>query len=337
MKTVLSIGLFIVSFQCVAQKADFESINFQQADNRALECKNDRLDNLPQLAQHLTSQLPTEVEKFRAIYRWVCNNIANDYLLYERNMHKRQRFKDDPLKLKAWNEKFKKISFQKMRDDHKAICTGYAYLVKELSALVNIPCEVVHGYAKTSTINVETLNMPNHSWNAVELNGKWYLCDPTWASGIPNADTFLFEFSYNDGFFLASPELFAINHFPEDTKWLLLDKNAPSFEDFLEAPILYGKAYSYLSRYSQPSKMHDTIQKNESVTLKCELLNPVKIEDIKLLIDNGRNSKKIHPEETTIINKTLTIKYAFEHSGFYDVHLYFGPDLISTFTVKVKG
>ena len=336
MKTALFIGLFISAFQCAAQKADFENINFQMADNRALECKNDRLDNLPQLAHHLISKLPTDVEKFRAIYRWVCNNIANDYLLYERNMHKRQRFRNDSLKLKVWNEKFRKISFQKLRDDHRAICTGYAYLVKELCNLANIQCEVVHGYARTSTINVETLTMPNHSWNAVLLNGKWYLCDPTWASGIPNADTFQFEFNYNDGFFLANPALFAINHYPEDPKWLLINANAPSFEDFLEAPILYGKAYAYLNSYSQPKKMHNNVSKNETVIFRCELQKPINTEDVKLKIDNGSSSKTIHPEKATVNNTTLSIEYAFEQSGFYDVHLYIGPDLISTSTFKVN-
>lgn len=337
MKTVLAIGLFIVALQCVAQKADFEDINFQRADAIALECKHEGLDNMPLLVHHLTSQLTTDVEKFRAIYRWVAGNIANDYQLYERNMRKRQRFKDNPVKLKTWNETFRTLSFKKMRNEHSAICTGYAYLVKELSRMANIRCEVVNGYAKTSTIDVETLMMPNHSWNVVELNGTWYLCDATWASGIPNAETLQFEFDYNDGFFLANPELFAINHYPEDKKWLLIAKNAPSFEDFLEAPIIYGQAYAKLNTYSAPKRMYNSVKRNETVTFKCELLKSVNTEDISLLIDSGNSSKKVHPEATTIIDNNLTITYVFEHSGFYDVHLFIGDDLISTCTFKVKG
>src|SRR5690606_26345265 len=153
-----------------------------------------------------------------------------------------QRFKSDSLKLKAWNDTFRKLSLRTLMEDQRAICTGYAYLVQEMSKLAGIACEVVHGYARTSTIPLKTLDMPNHSWNAVKLDGKWYLCDPTWASGVPNASTFRFEFRYNDGFFLTDPKLFAINHHPVDAKWLLIDDGAPSFEDFLEAPIFYGKA-----------------------------------------------------------------------------------------------
>ncbi len=331
------IVLLIFAFQSNAQISDFDTINFKKADSIALECKNDRLNNLPKLAYKLTSNLTTDAERFRAIYMWICSNIANDYNLYSKNMRKRQRFKNDSLKLKDWNDYFKKMSFKKLIEDNKTICTGYAYLVKELSDLANINCEIVHGFAKTSTINVEKLNTPNHSWNAVKLNDKWYLCDATWASGIPNPTTYKFEFQYNDGFFLANPKLFAINHFPADKKWLLLESNRPSFESFLEAPIIYGKAYTNLSSHNEPKKMHNTILKNEKVAFKYQLLQPVKKELITLLIDDGNNSKKIHPESISIENLTLIFDHKFEKTGFYDVHFFIDEDLISTYTFKVKS
>jgi transglutaminase/protease-like cytokinesis protein 3 len=335
-KIVPFVAYFLIVFQSVAQKADFEHINFQKADRIALECKNEGLDNLPELAYKLTSQLDTDVERFRAIYRWVCNNIANDYRLYTKHMRNRQRFKNDSLKLKKWNDNFRKLSFKTLLKDQKTICTGYAYLVKELSRLANIKCEIVNGYAKTSTINTERLTMPNHSWNAVELNGKWYLCDPTWASGTPNASN-IFEFNYNDGFFLAEPQLFAVNHFPEDAKWLLLDEQQPSFQDFLDAPIIYGKTYTNLSRYDAPTKMHNELTKNETITFKCQLLKAVDIKEVYLLIDNGSDSKKVHPKNSSITNNHLTIEHSFDRNGFYDVHLFIGLDLIATHTVRVKG
>lgn len=336
MKTVLFAGLFIFAFHFQAQVSDFETIDFQKADKIASDCKNESLSNMPQLVHKLTANLPTDVERFRAIYRWVCGNIANDYGMYLKNMRKRQRFKDDSLKLNEWNDRFRKRSFKKMLDDHSTICTGYAYLIKELASLANIECEIINGFARTSTVDTKKLKTPNHSWNSVKLNGKWYLCDPTWASGIPNATTNLFEFNYNDGFFLANPKLFAINHYPVDTKWFLLESNEPTFENFLEAPIFYGSAYTNLSAYNEPKKMHNTVQKYETVVFNCELSKSVKIEEISLLIDNGSNPHKVHPESTSIKNNSLIIKYRFETSGFYDVHLYFRTDLISTYTFRVN-
>ncbi len=329
--------LLFFALQSYAQVSDFDSVSFKKADRIALECKNERLDNLPKLSYKLTSNLTTDVERFRAIYMWVCGNIANDYGLYSKNMRKRQRYKNDSLKLKGWNNKFRKSTIEKLIKKNKTICTGYAYLVKKLSDLANIKCKIVHGFARTSTINVETLDVPNHSWNAVELEGKWYLCDPTWASGVPNPTTFMFEFQYNNGFFLANPELFAINHYPAEKKWLLLNSdNESTFKTFIEAPIIYGKAYTNLSNHYEPKKRHNRIHKNETVLFKFELLEPVDEEDISLLIDNGSNSKKVHPKLTSIKNNTLTVEYKFERRGFYDVHLLIKKDLISTYTFRVK-
>lgn len=336
MRTLLAIGLLIFVFQSHAQQSDFSLVDFKKADSIALECKIDGLDNLPQLVHNLTLNLHTDVERFRAIYRWVCGNIANDYGLYLRNMYKRRRFKDDSLKLKEWNNHFRQLSFKKLLRHQRTICNGYAYLIKELANLANIECEIIDGYARTSMIDVATLDTPNHAWNAVKLNDKWYLCDPTWASGVPNATTNLFEFQYNDGFFLTEPELFAVNHYPVETKWFLMDDDIPSFKTFLEAPIFYNKAYENLTAHNAPGKMHNTVQKYEKVLFDCQLLNIVDIQDISLLIDNGSNAKKVHPESTTITNQNLTMQYAFDKSGFYDVHLYIGSDLISTYTFRVE-
>lgn len=323
-------------FKSHAQISDFDGVDFTKADRIALEHHNEKLDNLPELSRKLTSKLSTDVERFRAIFTWVCTNIANDYGFYHKNMSRRRRYKTDSVKLKNWNSKFRKATLKKLLRYNKTICTGYAYLLKELSDLANIECEIVHGFAKTSTINVENLDVPNHSWNAVKLNEKWYLCDPTWASGVPNPETNLFEFDYNDGFFLANPKLFVINHFPLDERWLLLKEDA-EFKTFIEAPILYGEAYSNLNNHFAPVKMHNEIKKNEIITLKLQLKKPVDTKSIKLLIDNGYDSKKITPKVISSKGLLMTIEHTFKSTGFYDVHLYIGDDLISTYTVKVKS
>ncbi len=336
MNILKSFFLFIFVFQLNAQKSDFSSITFEKADKIALEYKNETLTNLPELAYKLTSDLTTDVERFRAIFKWVCSNVANDYYMYSKNMRKRQRFKHDSLRLKDWNDEFKKVVFQKLRRNNRTICTGYAYLIKELANLANIDCEIVHGFAKTSTINIETLDVPNHSWNAVKLNGKWYLCDPTWASGIPNPESAQFEFQFNEGFFLADPNIFAINHYPVEDAWSLLADKKPSFETFLEAPIIYNEAYTYFSHHNAPKKLYTEIQKDEHIIFKFQLLKAVQKEDVRFSIDTSFSTKKIHPESILIENDSLTIDYAFDTTGFYDVHLYIKNDLVSTYTVEVK-
>ena len=337
MKLIPFIALFIFTLAASAQVSDFESINFEKADRIALKYKNEGLQNLPDLSYKLTSTLSTDAERFRAIYRWVCNNISNDYGLYTKNTLRRSRYKDDSLKLSDWNNNFKKRLFKTLIKDKRTICTGYAYIVKELSRLANLECEIIQGFGKTSMTDVKKLDTPNHSWNTVKLNGKWYLCDATWASGLPDPETNKFTFNYNDGFFLASPKLFAVNHYPVEKKWTLLETESPTFESFLKAPVIYGKAYTNLIQHNAPIQMHSTIHKNETVTFKYQLKESAKTRPIRFLIDDGFNNNKVKPTSTTREDAALILDYKFEKRGFYDVHLFIGNDLVSTYTVKVIG
>ncbi|NRD21778.1 hypothetical protein HNV10_00900 [Winogradskyella litoriviva] len=329
--------LFFLEIPLHAQISDFTHANFKKADSIALANSDEDLYNLPLLAHKLTSNLDTEAEQFRAIYFWVCHNISNNYNLYLRNSYKRNRFKNDSIKLKIWNNDFKKKLFKKLLKNQTTICTGYAYLVKELASLANLECEIVQGYGRVSTTDIEKLDLPNHSWNAIKLNGKWYLCDPTWASGIPNPKTNNFKFQYNDGFFLAEPKLFAINHYPIEKKWWLFEENVPSFKDFLEAPILYGKAYENLKFHNFPKQMHKDTKLFENITFEFETKETLNKKDITFLIDNGSDSKQIEPNSVTIEDYNLKIEHQFLKKGFYDVHLYIKNNLISTYTYKVKN
>lgn len=334
MRILKYVVLFVFVSQSFAQVSDFKEISFKKADSIALSYKDEKLTNLPELSYKLTSDLTTDVERFRAIFKWVSENIANDYNQYTRNKRKRSKLKNDSLKYNDWNTYFRKFSFEKLLKENETICTGYAYLIQELSKYADIESEIVHGFARTSTTNIEKLTAPNHSWNAVKLDGKWYLCDPTWASGIQDPNTLKFIFKYNDGFFLSHPEVFAINHYPEDSKWFLLD-NPPSFEEFLEAPILYGEAYTNYRNPSIPNKLFNTITKNETVVFEFQLQKPVSLDTINFLIDNGNETKTVKPKNANITDNKLTIKHTFRSKGYYDVHFFIGSDIISTFVFKV--
>ena len=333
---IVTLLIFVIS-QTYAQRIGFKPISFKKADSIAFVYKGENLYNLSELSYKLTSELDTDVERFRAIYIWVCENVANDYSLYFKNKRKRERFKDDSIKFKNWNNSFRKKLFKKLLKDQRTICTGYAYLVKELSILAGLECEIVQGYGRVSTTDIENLSLPNHSWNSVKLNDKWYLCDPTWASGIPNPETNTFTYNYNDGFFLAEPELFAVNHFPVEKKWWLLEKDIPTFETFLAAPVIYGNAYRNLNMHYLPKLMHHVIKKNEKIGFKYELKEPIESDAISFYIDSGYNQWKTKPTSIVLKDKLLTLEHQFNNKGFYDVHFYLGDDLISTYTVKVEA
>ena len=206
-----------------------------------------------------------------------------------------------------------------------------------MSNLAGLDCEIVHGYGRTSTIDPKKLNTPNHSWNAVFLNGKWYLSDPTWASGLENPVSGALKLEYIKGFFLPNPKLFAVNHYPIEQKWTLLEEELrPTFEAFMDAPILYGKAYRNLILHSAPKKFHNQINKYQKVTFQYQLHKTIDTNKVKLLIDDGYKSHKAQPQ-ISIKNQSLTLEHQFKSSGFFDVHLFIGDDLVSTYTFRVKS
>jgi len=174
--------LLVVFFSVTSngQTSDFYAIDFKKADSIAALYKGEHLKNLPVLTHKLTANLPTEVEKFRAIYTWVSTNIENDYGAYLTTRKKRKKLANNKEAFLEWNTSFTPKVFKKLINDRKTACTGYAYLVREMAILADLNCKIVNGYGRTATVFLNKDSSPNHSWNSIELNGKWYFCEFTW-------------------------------------------------------------------------------------------------------------------------------------------------------------
>ena len=216
MKKLALISLLLGATFAIAQVADFPKANFARADSIADLHYGTELDNLPQLAHKLTNNLSSEVDRFRVLHTWVCKNIANDYRLSEHVTYQRAKLVNDSAELAEWNQRVSSRVLSKLLREKKTMCTGYALLLSQLAELAGLECRIVHGYARTATAHVKELGIPNHSWNAVKLDGRWYLCDPTWSSGslygLGGVSTF--EHDYNEGYFLCPPRYFLQNHYP---------------------------------------------------------------------------------------------------------------------------
>lgn len=318
-----------------SQQADFKNVDFSKADNIAKSHRKSKLKDLNKLTYLLTQNLDSDIEKFRAIYMWVTHNIANDHRLYKKNNRKRKKFANDSIALEEWNSKLKRELFKKLLKRKKTICTGYAYLIKEMSDIVGIEATMVAGVGKITELTEEDFNDPNHTWNAVKINEKWYLSDPTWASGISYPEQGRFVFDYNNGYFLSDPELFIMNHYPIDSKWSLLDKDIPAFKDFLNAPLIYGDAYTSLLKHVSPKKMHHEIKEEDTIKFQYVLKKDIDVNKVKFAIVSGLNEFIKKPEAIKKGND-LSLQLQFKNRGFYDVHLYFDKQLIATYTVRVN-
>ncbi|CAM4151228.1 MULTISPECIES: transglutaminase domain-containing protein [Flavobacterium] len=329
------IVIFFGSTSLQAQLSDFKSFNFTKADAKALQYKGESLENMPKLAYDLTYNLATDVEKFRAIFIWVSTNIKYEYGFYLKNARVRKKFKNDSIKLAEWNKEFSLKVFKKLLKEQKTVCTGYAYLIKELSNLANIKCEIIDGYGRTANDETLRLIVPNHSWNAVQLNNKWYLCDATWSSGYYNANEYKFQYDFNDGYFLTDPNWFVKNHFPLDSKWLLTAKET-QFSAFEKMPIMYNEAFKYKVFPMHSLKLRNEVVKNKEVVFFIKALYSLEKKAIKIEIGSGKNSSLVQPIINELSDGVFEIKHTFTTRGVYDVHFKMNEDYIFTYIVKVK-
>lgn len=328
--------LFFSSLSLHTQQSDFRSFDFHKIDKIAKNFKAKQLDDLNNITYNLTKDFDTDIEKFRAIFVWITHNVSNDYKLYAKNSRKRKRFEEDTIKLAEWNSKFKKIIFKKLIRKKRTICTGYAYLLKEMSDIVGIKAEIVHGYGRTADVNVENLEDPNHSWNVVKLNDKWYLCDPTWAAGISYPDQGKFVFGYNDGLFLTAPDLFLFNHYPMYSQYTLTPV-VPSLTEFVNLPLLYSGTYNTINAHIAPKKMHHKIVQNDYLKFEYELKEGILIPNDKIkLITVSRVAERTYRPEVIQNGNRIQLKHQFKKRGFYDIHIYMGETLIASYTADVK-
>jgi len=326
--------LFLL-FNCLithAQLSDFKHIDFTRADNLAKLNQGASLSNLPVLTHKLTAQLPSDVEKLRAIYTWVCLNIKGDPNQHNLVTKKRKQFGNDSLAYFRWNNEFKTIAFKKLLNKKETMCTGYAYLIKEMCFLANIKSEIINGYARTADSNVKKLDDVNHSWNAVKLNNKWYLCDATWSSGYMISGV-IFVKDYNDGYFLAEPELFAKSHYPFEKKWLLNDCLIHS--DFVAGPLVYEETFKHHVIPISPEKMQIEIPKSTIINFSFKSEENIGFDQVDLVKLVRKNEKELKIYDMKTENGIIKFKCLFKHRGLQDVHLRINDDIVATYTVNV--
>ncbi|MCW8981807.1 MAG: hypothetical protein OQJ83_10520 [Altibacter sp.] len=156
-----------------------------------------------QLARAITKNAISSEEKALAIFKWIVRTIDYDHELSASTTLQERIYTSEKNIIKNALER------------KKALCGGYAFLFQELCAQVGISSEVIHGYTKQYASQANR-NKVNHTWNAVKLDGNWYLLDITWAKSHGSGyepDTFWYR---------TAPKDFIFTHYPEDTKWTLL-------------------------------------------------------------------------------------------------------------------
>lgn len=197
------------------------------------------------LAAKVTTDFTREDEKARALFTWIALNIQ-----YNTNPAALGR---KPVKYSYANEQERLAKIAVIENDlavetlrnKKAVCHGYSMLFTLAARKAGLESEVIYGWAKSRPQDIGQLPGPgNHAWNVVKIGGKWKLVDVTWGAGGIFGNSRKFDFVFDDNYFFTTPDVFFLNHYPDDKQWLFTTKTE---QDFAALPLYYNLGYQLIS------------------------------------------------------------------------------------------
>ncbi|KXX70591.1 transglutaminase domain-containing protein [Flammeovirga sp. SJP92] len=226
-----------------------------------------RFSSIEKFADKIRSDFNNKEDQARAIFCWMANNISyNVKGLNEQKVFK-YTYSNEAQKLAIEKQIFHEIALEALKDK-SAICDGYSKLYKAVCDELSIECEIVEGFSRVylSDLNRKFQN-PDHAWNVIKLDNKWYLVDVTWGAGyLDESNKFVWE--YEPLYFKGSPEVFFRNHYPLDTKWLFIDK---SLTDFTNQPLYYLTSITKGTEVLSPLTSIINSKNQVEIKLKTEL------------------------------------------------------------------
>ena len=243
--------------------------DFSQIDNKVKTIQAGSVDSLSIM---LCSSYKTQIEKVRSIFKWITENIEYDIVGYHNidsiyfGLFRPTISPIDSIVQKDYNERI----VEKVLKEKKAICDGYSRLFKTLCDKANIQSVIVSGYIRWYSDPIGAVTDRGHAWNAVFINNKWQLLDPTWASGHVDSEVKKFSKKYNDFYFLTPPIQFFNDHYPSDPKWGLIS-NLPNRKIFYYYPFLYQDFYkSHIISYKPTNGLIELTIVNKKVRIELE-------------------------------------------------------------------
>ncbi len=209
--TLPALVLLLGLSTAVADRADV----YARMDEIALSAPPEVTGSVATLTDYLISEAKTDLQKARAIYRWITHNIA-----YDANAYVSGHIRDVNIKPES------------VLKNRVTVCDGYARLFEAMGKRAGLGVERITGTAKGYSFDPGAdLKRANHAWNGVELEGAWYLVDATWGAGYVDPMSHEFVPAFNEFFFLTTPDQFKYSHYPDQQIWQLVEKPV-SFKEF---------------------------------------------------------------------------------------------------------
>jgi len=180
--------------------------------------------HLPAVVIKLMTGVPDSFQKAKILHDWICDNIAYDAKMY------------------FGLSRYTSQDYATVLKKKMAVCGGYAALFSQMCALAGIEAITIGGYSKGFGYTGDLDSGPDHDWNAVKINNKWYLVDVTWDAGYLYGRTFIKNYTTNYLFLDSRPFLYS--HLPTQNK-LQFYAPAVTKDQFVQEPYISGEFFRY--------------------------------------------------------------------------------------------
>ncbi len=233
----------------------------EQVDQKIATYEDLNFSSPEELANKIELDFETEMEKARAIYSWIAQNISYDYALLRRGKYWYYTRGSTRKERKLQDERRYVEVAEKTFATKKGVCEGYASLFQRLCELVDLESNIIEGYSKTDLEDIKKKS-PNadHAWNSVKVGSEWLLIDATWGAGYLDGNQFYPNF--NDSYFNTSPERFALNHHVEERGFF----SFLARRNFFQNPLFYEPYMNAEIKIVSPSSGALRITKNGKIT-----------------------------------------------------------------------
>ena len=237
-------------------------------------------------------QIDLKSDTIKSVFDWITDNIKYDV----NKLNKIQKgsysnnSSDFDNKKDYQADKLKKVIKRK-----KGVCEDYSLLFNTIVSQLGYESYVVTGYTKN---NKGKLNRKvGHTWNAVKVNGKWRLYDPTWGAGyVKNNKRFLKH--YNIEWYDVAPEEMVKTHMPYDPIWQL--SNSPISYKAFEKPKLpstpkenynFNELIQIYSNKTEKEQLKGELSRSEEMGNGINLINKWRKRKTKNITNHNLNNQ----------------------------------------------
>ncbi len=299
----------ILNLNARAGNQRFDPSQFDEIDRYALQAPASAMETIDTLALYLSKSSPNELGRVRAAWRWITATVSYD------------------------TDK-KNYSARETLRDRKGTCQGYSELFVELARRMGVRAIEITGYTRGSAYNPGDRVANNHAWNAVLIDGKWYLLDSTYGAGHFNGSRYVRE--YREHYFLTPPAEFIYTNLPELRRWQLIPEKL-SKKDFEGLPFYRHGYFQYGLRQ---------LDGNKSNVISCsgelELRFAVPGDLVLMVSVRDLSGKPLFRPTVTREKEDLVIHAIFQKPGDYHLIGWVNPaerpkDYAWAFTYLVRA